>query len=244
MLRMRPTSTSFSRGRSLPWPKAEALQFRAKHNLNAAPADGLDTLLELVRQKQADRLASLEVTTKNGQKGTSQSGAETLIAEPVISLSANAIDTQLEFDCVGKKLVATFTANNNDVKFLGAFDAAGTENNITCFAFVRLRADSHPPMVIPPWKSLKYVDPALAKATEALADIPKPWTVPKLIQIFTGESNAWMRRGGQVEGHAHGRSETEDVGDLDGGRRAHRQPCAGASGQATIHARPSRWAIL
>lgn len=42
--------------------------------------------------------------------------------------------------------------------------------------------------------SVKYGDPGLARAEENLSDIPRPWTVPKMIGIFKKESRAWPQR--------------------------------------------------
>jgi hypothetical protein len=40
----------------------------------------------------------------------------------------------------------------------------------------------------------KYGDPYLAAAVDALGDIPRPWTVPKIIEIFRSESDEWLRK--------------------------------------------------
>lgn len=40
----------------------------------------------------------------------------------------------------------------------------------------------------------KYGDPNLAAAVDALGDIPRPWTVPKIIKAFNEESAAWLRK--------------------------------------------------
>ena len=40
----------------------------------------------------------------------------------------------------------------------------------------------------------KYGDPNLAAAVAALGDIPHPWTVPKIIEIFHAESTEWLRK--------------------------------------------------
>jgi len=40
----------------------------------------------------------------------------------------------------------------------------------------------------------QYGDPDLAKAVDALADIPHPWTVPIIIEAFEKESSAWLRK--------------------------------------------------
>ncbi len=40
----------------------------------------------------------------------------------------------------------------------------------------------------------KYGDPYLARAEEDLSDIPRPWTVSKMIGIFKKETAAWPRR--------------------------------------------------
>ena len=40
----------------------------------------------------------------------------------------------------------------------------------------------------------KYGDPNLAAAVDALEDIPQPWTVPAIIEVFDKESSAWLRK--------------------------------------------------
>jgi hypothetical protein len=41
---------------------------------------------------------------------------------------------------------------------------------------------------------VKYGDPRLARAVQDLSDIPRPWTVPKMINIFRKEREEWPRR--------------------------------------------------
>jgi hypothetical protein len=40
----------------------------------------------------------------------------------------------------------------------------------------------------------KYGDPHLAKAEQVLSDIPRPWTVPKMIAIFKKDRAEWWRK--------------------------------------------------
>lgn len=40
----------------------------------------------------------------------------------------------------------------------------------------------------------KYGDPTLDAAVDALGDIPRPWTVPKIIEVFNAETAAWLRK--------------------------------------------------
>jgi hypothetical protein len=42
--------------------------------------------------------------------------------------------------------------------------------------------------------SVKYGDPHLAKAEQILSDIPRPWTVPKMIDTFKKEREEWRRK--------------------------------------------------
>ena len=40
----------------------------------------------------------------------------------------------------------------------------------------------------------RYGDPYLANAVDRLADVPRPWTVPKLAHLFETDSRAWLRK--------------------------------------------------
>ena len=40
----------------------------------------------------------------------------------------------------------------------------------------------------------KYGDPHLVRAEQDLSDIPRPWTVPKMIDIFKKEREEWRRK--------------------------------------------------
>src|SRR5690349_11837594 len=41
---------------------------------------------------------------------------------------------------------------------------------------------------------VKYGDPRLARAEQDLFDVPRPWTVPKMINIFKKEREEWPRK--------------------------------------------------
>ena len=178
-------------------PKDRALQFTTNHNLIAAPSEGLQAIAQLVQQKQAASVANAALTTLPGKRVTSDSGSTTLEAESIVS-DAGEIETSLELKCGSAKLSTSFSAPDNGVKFLGAFDSTDKTQDATCFAFVRVRADA--PLT---WTVngivVTHGDPFLVKAAQALADLPQPVTVPDLIQAFTEESNEWMQRARQVQ---------------------------------------------
>jgi hypothetical protein len=55
-------------------------------------------------------------------------------------------------------------------------------------------AKTHPLGVTVNGVPAKYGDPDLAKAADALADVSRPWTVPKIIEICQSDSAAWLRK--------------------------------------------------
>ncbi len=178
-------------------PKDHALQFTVEHNLTTAPADGLQTIEQLVQQKQAESVANAAVTTIPGKMVTSDSGSTVLRAEPIVSNSGE-IETSLELDHGGAKLSTLFSAPDNGVKFLGAFDSADKGQNVTCLVFVRVRADA--PLT---WTingiAVSEGDPLLVKAAHALTDLPQPVTVPELVQVFAEESKEWTQHNYKVQ---------------------------------------------
>lgn len=55
-------------------------------------------------------------------------------------------------------------------------------------------AKEHPLRISVNGVPANYGDPQLAAAVDALVDIPRPWTVPAIIDVFGKESSAWLRK--------------------------------------------------
>ena len=120
-------------------PKAQALRFIDEHRLDTNAAAGMKDLMMMVGERRAESVANPAVTTKSGQKATSEGETTTLEVEPVIGPDGNLIDLNLQFNYLEKKISTSVTARRGEVKFLGAFDSAETPKNVTYFVFVRVR---------------------------------------------------------------------------------------------------------
>ena len=120
-------------------PKAQALRFIDEHRLDSDAAAGLKDLLMLVEERRAESVANPAVSTKSGQKATSETETTTLEAEPVIGPDGNLVDLNIQFTYLGKKISTSVTARKGGVKFLGAFDSAEASKDGTYFVFVRVR---------------------------------------------------------------------------------------------------------
>ena len=120
-------------------PKAQALRFTDEHRLDTNAAAGLRDLMMLVEERRAESVANPAVTTKSGQKATSETETTKLEVEPVIGPDGNLIDLNLQFTYFEKQISTSVTARKGEVKFLGAFDSADGPKNVTYFVFVRVR---------------------------------------------------------------------------------------------------------
>lgn len=118
-------------------PKDQALRFIAQHHLESDAGQALLDLLAMVERKQAESIANPAVTTKSGQRGVSESGTTKLEVEPVLSPSAQLVDTTLLFNCGATKVATSFTAKSGDLKFLGSFDSPDEATKATYLVFVR-----------------------------------------------------------------------------------------------------------
>ena len=121
-------------------PKAQALRFTDEHRLDNNAAAGLKDLLLLVEERRAEIVANPAVTTKSGQKATSQTETTILEAEPVIGPDGSLVDLNIQVTYFEKNKISTsVTARKGEVKFLGAFDSAEAPKSGTYFVFVRVR---------------------------------------------------------------------------------------------------------
>ena len=55
-------------------------------------------------------------------------------------------------------------------------------------------AEGRPLGILVDGKPAKYGDPQLADAVDALSDISRPWTVPKIIGLFKRDTSEWLRK--------------------------------------------------
>lgn len=55
-------------------------------------------------------------------------------------------------------------------------------------------AKKHPLNIYVNGAPAKYGDPNLAAAVEHLAELPHPWTVPKIIELYQQECSTWLRK--------------------------------------------------
>ena len=122
-------------------PKDQAMLFIARHHLNDDAGTGIKDLQTLVAEKKATGDASLAFTAESGNHETlNQLGkAIKLEVEPVESPDGTVIDANMMLSYgASSKVSTTFSVRTGAVKFLGAFDAAKSNQNVTYLVFVRL----------------------------------------------------------------------------------------------------------
>ena len=121
--------------------KAQALQFTSGHRLEAEAEAGFKDLQSLVAEKKAEVASNSAVTTRSGQRAISESGAVKLEVEPVQSPSGERIEVTFQLSFSDRTTISTtYEVKNGAVKFLGAFDAAEADKDVTYLVFTRTSA--------------------------------------------------------------------------------------------------------
>jgi hypothetical protein len=119
-------------------PNPEALQFSAKQDLSGKPAEALDALEGLVREKKAVSVANLAVTTTaGGVKGKADSGKISVSFMPVVSPDGTIADITASVTNADHSINTYFVATNGGAKFLGSMQSPA-DKTMTEFVFARV----------------------------------------------------------------------------------------------------------
>jgi len=119
-------------------PNPKALQFSAKQDLSGKPAEALDALEGLVREKKAVSVANLAVTTTaGGVKGKANSGKISVSFKPVVSPDGKIADITASVTNADHSINTYFVASNGGAKFLGSMQSPA-DKMMTEFVFARV----------------------------------------------------------------------------------------------------------
>jgi hypothetical protein len=160
-------------------PKDRALKFTTEYNVNADPTGSLKALDQMVQNREADSVANPSVTSRNGQRGTSEAGTTKLEVEPTLGPPGDMIEVNIAFDYKGKRLATAIDARSGEIRFLGTFDSTEDEKSLTYLVFVVVRASD--PM--PPVTDMFDVTISFGKEVKSINSLSQTDYIPILLTL-------------------------------------------------------------
>jgi len=118
-------------------PNLEASQFSANHNFSSKPANALADLEKLAVDKKAFSIANLAVTTRSGQRATSDAGQLILDVETQLSKDQKIAEVVVNIVNKGHRIATTIQTTKESVVFLGSIPSSA-DKTLTEYMFLRV----------------------------------------------------------------------------------------------------------